>query len=339
VKPFRAALLGCLAMLGACSQSQTPVSPVAPAPAPASSVPAQAARSAPHWLTLLNQYRTANGLKPVVEDPALSAADRRHAQYLVKNQVGFSAGGNMHTEEKSNQWYSDQGYWAGHTGNVMLSSFRVSQSQAIEGWVGAPFHGLAMMAPDLHTSGFGSFCEASRCAAVLSTGHMSDLRDAAAIRDIPQFDYDSDAPEKRNKLVLETPVRWPAPGSSITDGGFNGREWPNPLSACPGYEPPTGVVIFASFGRDFVAEALPGSLTCNGAAVEHCIVNAKNYSSPDPTQVKSATASLKYFAAVLLIPRKPIAPGSTCEVSMTVEGAETRWSFSIRKDTSEVEDQ
>ena len=245
----------------------------------------------------------------------------------------------MHNEDKSNHWYTDQGYWAGHSGNVLLSSFRVSQSQAIEGWVGAPFHGLAMLAPDLHTSGFGSFCESGKCAAVLSTGHLSDLRDSAAIRDIPQFDYDSDAPEKRNKLVLETPVRWPAPGTSIVDGGFNGQEWPNPLSACPGYRAPTGVVIFASFGRDFVAEAVPQSLTCNGAPIEHCVVNANNYTSPDPTQVKAATGSLKYFAAVLLIPRKPIAVGSKCEVSMTVEGAETQWSFSVRQDTTEVEDQ
>jgi hypothetical protein len=84
---------------------------------------------------------------------------------------------------------------------------------------------------------------------------------------------------------------------------------------------------------------LPESLTCNGAPVEHCVVNAKNYTSPDPKQVKNATGSLKYFAAVLLIPRKPIAPGSTCEVAMTVEGAETRWSFSVRQDKSEIEDQ
>ena len=275
----------------------------------------------------------------MVEDKTLSAADRKHAQYLVKNQVGFSAGGGMHTEDKSNRWYTDQGYWAGHTGNVMLSSFRVSQSQAIEGWVGAPFHGLAMLAPDLHTSGFGSFCEAGRCAAVLSTGHFSYLQGSAAIRDVPKFDYDSDASDQGNKIVLETPVRWPAPGTLIMDGAFNGDEWPNPLSACRGYEPPTGVVIFASFGRDFVAEALPESLTCNGAAVEHCVVNAKNYTSADAAQVKNATASLKYFAAVLLIPRKPIAAGSTCEVSMTVEGAETKWSFSVRQETSEVEDQ
>lgn len=339
-------LAGLMVLIAACSQagpgtsppaastSSSVSSPVKPSPSGSPSVAPDA-----HWLTLLNEYRTANGLKPVVNDPALSAADKKHAQYLVKNHVGFTAGIGMHDEDHNNQWYTAQGYWAGHSGNVMLATRKISQSETIQDWIGAPFHGLAMLAPDLRTSGFGSFCEGGLCAAVLSTGHMSDLRHAAKTVDRPIFDYDSDAPEKRNQAILETPIRWPAPGMSIVDGGFDGREWPSPLSACPGYQAPTGVVIFASFGRDFVAEARPESLTCNGAAVEHCLVNAQTYTSPDHTQLENASKGLRYYAAVLLIPRRPIDPGSTCEVSLTVEGIETQWSFSVRPDSGEVENQ
>ena len=300
---------------------------------PASTLPP---KPEPEWLVLLNQYRSANDLRPVAEDAQLSAGDLKHARYLVKNQIGFMAGADMHDENKTNQFYTDSGYWAGHSGNVMLATRELSQSEAMERWMGAPFHGLAMLAPDLRNSGFGLCCEAGRCAAVLSTGHMSDLYRVRKTRVVDQFDYDSDAPEKQDQAILETPVRWPAPGASISDDSFDGREWPNPLSACPGYQAPTGPVIFASFGRDFIADPRPESLICNGAPVEHCVITAENYTSRDPSQLSHARETLKYFAAVLVIPREPLDPGTTCEVSLMVQGVETKWSFSVRQEPGQA---
>ncbi|MGO9450295.1 MAG: CAP domain-containing protein [Candidatus Binataceae bacterium] len=284
----------------------------------------------PEWLARLNYYRHANGLAPVTADPALSEADLNHARYLVKNRIGFGAGGEVHNEDRQNQWYTPAGYAAGHSGNVMQTTAEISESAAIERWMGAPFHGLSMLAPDLKTSGFGRYCEPGLCAAVLSVGHIANLAQAATLKTREEFDYNSDAPDKRNQLFLETPVRWPAPGVTISDGSFDGREWPNPLSACPGYTPPTGAVIFASFGRDFVAEPQPESLACDGAPVEHCMVTAKNYQSPDSTQLDTARQILQGDAAALLIPRMPLKPGSNCQVSLMVDGTEYQWSFSVR---------
>ncbi len=277
----------------------------------------------------MNRYRRANDLQPVVEDPELSAADLNHARYLVKNRIAFSAGAGMHDENKSNQWYTSGGYWAGRSGDVVLTSHPISEAEAIEGWMGAPFHGLAILAPDLHSSGYGGYCEAGRCAAVLSIGHFSELNSVAKIKTREVFDYDSDAPEKSSRVELETPVKWPAPGVVLSNGTFAGREWPNPLSACEGYKAPTGVVIFASFGRDFIPEPQPEALTCDGAPVEHCVITAKNYTNPDRSEQDRARRALEYDAAVLMIPRDPIKPGTNCEVSLTVEGAESRWSFSV----------
>ncbi|MGO9607867.1 MAG: CAP domain-containing protein [Candidatus Binataceae bacterium] len=292
----------------------------------------------PEWLARLNYYRHANGLNPVTSDPTLSEADLNHARYLVKNRIGFGAGGEVHDENRQNQWYTPAGYAAGHSGNVMQSTAEISESAAIERWMGAPFHGLAMLAPDLKTSGFARYCEPGLCAAVLSVGHIANLAQAATLKTREEFDYDSDAPDKRDQLFLETPVRWPAPGVTISDGSFDGREWPNPLSACPGYTPPTGAVIFASFGRDFVADPQPESLACDGAPVEHCTVTAKNYQSPDSTQLDTARQILQGDAAVLLIPRMPLKPGSTCQVSLMVDGTEYQWSFSVRPQVQAADD-
>ena len=281
-----------------------------PSPGPTTPAAVSKAESEPEWLSTLNTYRVANGLRPVSEDPALSKADLNHARYLVKNRIGFTAGAKLHDEDEHNPLYTSNGYWAGHSGNVQLTTRKMSQSRSIEAWMGAPFHGLAMIAPDLSTSGFGSYCDDDLCAAVLSTGHLSDLSGVATRKRV-QFDYDSDAPGKQNQVVLEAPVRWPAPGVTIANGSFDGHEWPNPLSACPGYVAPTGAVIFASFGRDFVAEVREESLLCDGAAVTHCVVTAKSYVNPDAGEQDHARKALEHDAAVLLIPRRPLSPGST----------------------------
>src|SRR5579885_1270316 len=300
-----------------------------------SAAQAPAAKQEPEWLATMNRYRRADGLLPVVEDPDLGAADLNHARYLVKNHVTCSAGAGMHSEDKSNRWYTSSGYWAAQTGDVVIATNEISESAAIERWISAPFHGLAILAPDLRSSGFGSYCEGNWCAAVSSIGHPQELRGVAKVRQRDVFDYDSDAPEKANRVELETPVRWPAPGMMLSSGAFADREWPDPLTACKGYKPPTGAVIFASFGRGFAAKPQSEELTCDGAPVEHCVVTADNYANPDPKTQEHARRLLANDAAVLLIPRAPIKPGANCEVFLTVEGDESRWSFGVRPQRAE----
>src|ERR1700676_1374415 len=49
------------------------------------------------WIERLNRYRAMAGLAPVAENQRLSAADRAHARYLVKNfEEGVTPGASAH---------------------------------------------------------------------------------------------------------------------------------------------------------------------------------------------------------------------------------------------------
>ncbi|HXW84631.1 MAG TPA: CAP domain-containing protein [Candidatus Binataceae bacterium] len=323
--------LGALGCAPTAPSSNPPPAALAVNAAPSETPSRSSDAGQPEWLARFNTYRAAAGLHPVKDDTARSTADMHHARYLVKNRAQLVVGAGMHSEDKNNPWYTVDGYWAGQLGDVLgATSMPLSESDAIDGWLGAPFHGLAMMAPDLEDSGFGHYCEGGYCAAVLSVGHLSHLGNFVKLKsDEPTYSYDSDAPDAPKIDRLETPVEFPPSGFTISSGFFSGREWPDPLSACDGYTPPTGAIAFASFGRDFVPQISVNSITCDGQPLAHCLVTADTYRNPDPKVQQNARNILKFDAAALVIPRLPLEPGATCEVLLTENGQDYRWSFKV----------
>ncbi len=287
----------------------------------------------PEWLERLNAYRRAAGLKAVAEDRAESDGDLKHARYLVKNlRPGVNPGVEAHLEKEGNPWFTREGANAGRTSDVIPPSNGLfDDDTAIDGWLGAPFHALPMLDPDLTEAGFGRYCENGVCAAVLNVGrggkwmHSQKLVMQKVVAENGEENYLL----TREARTLNRPIEFPPRGSVIGGGVFNGMEWPNPLLACPGYKPPTGTVILISFGSAFVPAVTRASISTGGAPLESCLVTSENYKSPEKAEMESGKGNLKLYAAALLIPRQPLEAGKTYDVSVTKDSMEYNWSFKI----------
>lgn len=290
------------------------------------------------WLARLNGYREAAGLRAVKENRSFSEGDFKHARYLVKNGVGFAAGGAAHSEDEANPWYTREGLEAAQTSDVIPpggSAF--GDEDAIDLWLSAPFHALPMLDPDLGEAGFGKYCENGQCAAALRVGRdESWSRNPAHSASLSHFD-----PERHlhdNPYVYEVPVathalaspiEFPPDGAVISGGFFDGKEWPAPLAPCAGYRPPTGAAITLQLGTEVEPQVTAHSFARDGETLKHCIFDASSYANPDPSQAKAAKGILKLMGAVVLIPREPLIPGVTYSVSITARGTTHAWSFSV----------
>ena len=115
-------------------------------------VTSTSAQSKPEWLLVANRYRASVGLAEVAENADASAGAIAHSRYLVTNaEIG-------HDEDRRKPAYSDAGRRAGLTGNVSAGSgSTMTERQAVEGWLTAPFHGVGMLAPHATAFGFGHY--------------------------------------------------------------------------------------------------------------------------------------------------------------------------------------
>lgn len=293
--------------------------------------------STSEWLARLNAYREATGLSPVANNTALTAADLKHARYLVKNYTeGRSVGAWAHEEDTSNPWYSREGEDAGHTSDVIAPSRgQIDPDDALDSWLTAPFHALAILDLELKEAGYGEYCENEVCAAVLNVG-----RGESWVRNAVRLNLHQD-PERQlqedpairwvsvPQRVLPSPVEFPPNGKTVTKNTFPGHEWPDPLAACPGYVAPAGLPIVASFGTGFSPVISDYSLTCNGKQREACLITADSYFSTDERQQKAASGDLRMYAAIFLIPREPLPNDSNCTVSVTRDRTPHSWSFKV----------
>jgi uncharacterized protein YkwD len=294
--------------------------------------PSTSANEQPEWLLQINEAREGAGLTPIVDNKFLSDADARHARYLVKNHARFELGAKMHDEDPSNPWYTSTGQVAGRTGDVIAPSHsELTDDEAIEGWLLAPFHALPILDPTLREAGFGRYCEAGWCAAVLNFGRGSSwsLTNTAPVAQHQRFTESSisDATEPQESGLLAKPIEYPSDGATVKHVRFRMREFPDPLSACPNYQMPTGSIILISFGRDFSPVISDASLTTDGKALETCTVTADSYRNSDPTQLNAAQSGLKHYAAALIIPRAPLDAGKSYSVSVTSGEKTYQWSF------------
>ena len=141
--------------------------------AAASSVPAPATAAAlePEWLKRVNYYRAMVKLAPIVEDPALSAGDRAHTMYIVRNYhdriEGGGLGAEMHTEDPGSPGFTPEGLDAAKTSDMDVWSMRGvapasdaadpdpwgSPAWSIDGWMSLPFHRMPILNPQLDQCG------------------------------------------------------------------------------------------------------------------------------------------------------------------------------------------
>jgi len=263
------------------------------------------------WLGAMNYYRALANLPPVTENATYSTGDWYHARYMVKNDyLG-------HYEDSANPWYTPEGAQAAASSNLMVSfDVNVTDLEAINTWVQAPFHGIGMIDPALHEVGFGSYRE-----------NIGWYRMGAALDVIRGLGSISP--------VVTFPIYFPGNGKYMPVLEHWG-EYPDPLSSCPGYAAPSGSPIILQIGSGSQTPNVTfSSLLENGVAREHCVFDETNYTNLDSNAQSLGRSILNSRDAIVIMPREPLVSGARYIVSITVNGSEYVWSFTAL-DSSEM---
>lgn len=267
---------------------------------------------APGWLGYLNGFRTRTGLNALAEDASWSAGGVLHSRYMVKNDLI------THYEDPGNPWYTPEGYDAGVSGNIFVSSWLATADEtAIDWWMAAPFHAVSILDPQLHTTGFGSYRE-----------NVGIYKMGATL----------DVSRGRGGLPPGTAFPIPYPGDGAETGllSFGGYEWPDPLTSCPGYSAPTGPAIILQIGDGSLTtlEVTAHSLHQGGTPLDHCVFDETSYVNPISYDQGIGRLILAGRDAIVVMPRDPLAAGQTYQVSITANGQTHSWSFSTASGAS-----
>jgi hypothetical protein len=254
----------------------------------------------------VNYYRATAGLPPVSENAALAEAARKHAVYMVKNDVIG------HTEDVGNPWYTPEGATAAQRSNVFThSSAGAPDEVAVDGWMTGPFHAVGILDPTLRETGYGSFREQGGS---VSMGAALDVLSSRG--PIP--------------AGVSYPVMWPGNGMSVPVSAFE-TESPDPLTSCTGYTRPAGLPVILQLGPAANAGItnVGTSFAANGVALEHCEFDGNNYRNPGADDQALGRAILASHGAIVIVPRAPLRPRTRYDVSVTVAGATHTWSFGV----------
>jgi uncharacterized protein YkwD len=266
-----------------------------------------ATQASPEWLVYLNGQRALADLPLLTEEPAWSDGDWKHARYTVKNDVLG------HSEDPSNAYYTPEGADAAGNSNVMASSSANTPDQtAIDMWMSGPFHAIGILDSRLRKTGFGSYRESG-----------GSIGMAAALDVLHGLDYSSPPP-------VTFPVRWPANNKTMSSTSFMGGEYPDPLTACPGYSIPAGqpIYLMISTGNQ-VPTVTDHRLTQGGKTLENCEFDETNYTNSDSSQQQLARSILNGRDAIVIIPRSTLIPGASYTISITVNNQIYSWTFNV----------
>lgn len=272
--------------------------------------PASAARFAPgdepitdNWLTVLNYYRATAYLPPVKENESLSAADQKHAEYLVRNDLV------AHEEDPTLPGYTAAGNAAGLSSNVAGGSAHATDREMIEFWMRSPFHGIGMLRPRLRQVGFG-------------IAHDNRGLQTAAALDI------LNGLNPTMPSGIDFPIEWPGNGTTQPLRSFFGGEYPDPLTACPGYETPTGVPLIVQFS-DPVRVSSFSFKDSSGTRLASCEIDASNYDNPNAAAQRLGRLLLAADNVAFVIPRKPLVGGETYTLDVTSNGEKAHSRFTV----------
>jgi len=183
-----------------------------------------------HALAYLNAYRAAAGLPAFSLDPALEAAASAHAGYVAAD---LSAAG--HIEQPGPAAFTGVGptdrsiYFGYYAGTSEVVHFESGAEKAVDGWLSAPYHRLALVDPNNRLLGYGH-ASAQRLVNVLNCGPSWPLAAGGATDSIDR-----------------TIVQWPYPGQTGVPTCWSGLENPDPLRLYPGVRGPVGYTVTLGF--------------------------------------------------------------------------------------------
>ena len=257
------------------------------------------------WIDVVNAYRASSGLPGIVNNASLQSGVDKHAHYLSLSGIL------SHGESPSVSGYTAEGSLA--AAQSVLGGWvgaDHSDRDLVEGWVTAPFHLVHLLEPRLQSAAYASTHE-------LPGAYFTSAAVLNVVGGIGP------------RVTLERPVLFPADGSVVSVTTFT-TETPDPLVACPGYSAPTGLGIVAMFPNP--PGRITSAITLDGQPVEHCMIDA-SYSSGDPSGQATVRSILTQKNAIVLMPRRPLTPGATYEVS--INGTQSvSWTFSTSLDSS-----
>ena len=255
------------------------------------------------WLGRFNMYRATAGVPFVTENSVWSDGDYLHSRWMVKNNLA------SHDETPGTPYYTTAGDTAGNSGNISVSSTTSStDNSAIDWWMAAPFHAMAMMDPRLTTTGFGAYRE-----------------NFATFRWEAGWTLDTTRGNPFTGVGAGFPVMWPGNGKTVPLRTYSGSESPNPLQACPAQyssASSVGLPVFIEVGGNVATTATLDTFTGNGAPLAHCVIDSQ-------TSITSLRPYLTYRGGVIIIPLAPLQPGVTYAVAVTVNGTPRAWTFSV----------
>ncbi len=297
----------------------------------------------------LNYYRAMAKLPPVVDDSALSAGAYDHARYLVKNGIG---GGDIVLDKqklqiqvrqepakfeiKGKPFYSDRGASAG-VRSVILNARQIDLSGAefVDRLLAMPFSGLTAMVPQFSLVGLGAYCDSGECAIVIPGRYGLEKSVRLELYDGPASDRLWNPglgliPAETGRL--KAAVEFPPNGATIDWQSYPGGEYPDPLTACPGYKAPTGAPISIQLGEGYGAdgslEVSSNLVSRDGVELETCLITAASYNGRDTQETTTGKEGLKAIGAAVIIPREPLAPGHY-KVALKEADKLYEWSFTV----------
>lgn len=255
------------------------------------------------WLERVNYYRAQAHLPAVRDNPQWTQGCRNHARYTVENLVVG------HYEDPSNPWYTPTGNACAAAGNVAIQ-WATGRLWPINMWMSGPFHAVGILDPHLARSAYGFYREpGSR----LSGATLDVIRGWGQIPSSVDF-----------------PIVWPADGESTSLRLYDGTEFPDPLTSCPGYRAPSGLPIILQLGTGSVTPHVTNhSFVRWPYQLRHCIITETTYANPDAAVKQLGRSVLGARDAVVLIPRRPLQYGATYDVSLRINGQTYSWSFTV----------
>jgi hypothetical protein len=221
-----------------------------------------------------------------------------------------------HSEDPSNPWYTIAGDEAAGYSNVMVSSsISSSDNFAIDLWMSGPFHGIAILDPQLEIVGYGSYRE-----------DFGDWKMGACL-DVSRGRISTEPPPGTY------PVMWPGNGQKTSILHYRGTEWPDPLSSCPDinadYWNPSGPPVYLQIGSgETTPNVTATSLKQGNTDLEHCVFDETTYVNPSSSVQNTGRWILNTRDAIIIMPKYPLEPGKTYSVSITSNGITYLWSFS-----------
>ena len=298
------------------------------------------------WLEQVNIYRLAATLWPgsflssVTEDPVLSDACRKLAQYEVDNPPlshldGQKNNPNFTAAQNSNLW----GGWGA----------LASEPDIVNEWGLSIFHGLSMIDPRLNKVGFGSYSTADPNRSLKAVAALNILQGVTGAVPPPSSDpsgvWSSNAP-------WPAPVVFPGMGKSFAASyaHYVSSEQPDARTSTQcNYTGTAGLPISIQVGRGGVSETQGSWLKFNvpgqqqSIPVEICIIDENNFTNSNSTWQQVGRDILSYRGAVVLLPRYPLMVGqytAHIQVSTQPRGqspqASYEWTFNVGEGTFSV---